>query len=147
MVPSGAPACPECGSDEETGWSESAAFGFLYDEEPGTSPSRPTPWTTYLTIILASLTLVAFLAYRLAWGMVLVPVAFLVVGVAYYATRVSAKTGHSREKQLYQRLLQQARGDEELVHRLIEYERQRSPGSDRLELLQDAIYRWERDNR
>ena len=38
-------------------------------------------------------------------------------------------------------------GDEELVERLIEYERRRSPGSDRLELLQDAIYRWERDNR
>ena len=147
MVPSDALACPECGSDEETGWSESAARGFLYDAEAETGHLRPTPWTTYLTVILATLTLVAFLAYRLAWGMVLILVAFLAVGAIYYATRMSVKTSHSEEKQLYGRLLRQARGDEELVERLIEYERQRSPGADKLELLQDAIYRWEHDNR
>lgn len=39
-VPSGARACPECGADEETGWSEEAAYenlgipddSFDYDE-------------------------------------------------------------------------------------------------------------------
>ena len=28
-VPAGAPACPECGSDEQTGWSEAAKTGDL----------------------------------------------------------------------------------------------------------------------
>jgi hypothetical protein len=53
----------------------------------------------------------------------------------------------SQEKQAYQRLLQKARGDRELVARLIEYERGRSPGADRLKLMEDVLYYWERDSR
>lgn len=55
--------------------------------------------------------------------------------------------GSIKENQLYQKLLTKSRGDRSLVERLIEYERQRSPRSSRADLLQSAIYRWERDLR
>jgi hypothetical protein len=89
----------------------------------------------------------AFLTYWLPWGIYLVPVVFLAAGIAYYATQVLPSTRRSVERRLYQDLLRRTRGDRELAERLIEYERRRSPGADRLELLQDAIYRWERDDR
>jgi uncharacterized membrane protein YvbJ len=146
-VPSDASACPECGSDEETGWSEDAAYGFFYDDEPEASTSKFTTRTKTLLAVLATLTISAYLAYKLPWGVYLIPVLFLIVGVAYYVTQRFSNPRYSEEKQLYRNLVQKARGDTELVERLIEYERRRSPGSDRLELLLDAIYRWERDNR
>ena len=40
-----------------------------------------------------------------------------------------------------------ARGDRELVARLIEHEQRRSPGAGRLKLMQDVLYYWERDSR
>ena len=52
-----------------------------------------------------------------------------------------------REQPLYQDLLTKARGDRALVERLIAAEQRRTPQATRLELLQHAIYRWERDNR
>jgi hypothetical protein len=147
-VPADALACPECGSDDETGWSENAAYGdlFPYDDEIETTPPTSAPWTKYLIAVLAALMLSAFLAYGLTWH-ILIPLVFLAVGIAYYVSQTGPKTRHSMEKQLYRSLLQKARGDEELVERLLEHERHRSPDADRLELLQDAVYRWERDNR
>jgi hypothetical protein len=72
----------------------------------------------------------------------------LVVGVVYYLTRsLTANTRSKREKQLYAQLLQRARGDEELLERLVGYERRRDPGADRLELLENVLYHWERDSR
>jgi hypothetical protein len=149
VVPANASACPECGSDEETGWSQDAAYGelFAYYDEAETGVPASKPWTRYLVPALAVLTLSAFLAYWLPWGIYLVPVVFLVVGVAYYATQVLPNTRRSAERQLYRDLLRKTRGDRELAERLIGYERKRRPGADRLQLLQDAIYRWERDNR
>ncbi len=66
-VPPGALSCPECGSDEKTGWSDDAAAdrlglpgeGFDYDEfmqeEMGTpSPVRPRgiSWVSWVVAIL-----------------------------------------------------------------------------------------------
>lgn len=48
---------------------------------------------------------------------------------------------------LYQDLLRKARGDAALVARLIAYERRLNPDAPRRELIRQAIYRWERDNR
>jgi hypothetical protein len=146
-VPSDASACPECGSDEETGWSESAAYGFFYDDEPEASPPRSTTWTKPLMAVLAILVLSSFLVYNLAWGMYLVLVALLAIGAAYFVTQIFPNTRCSRERRLYRYILWKAGGDKELVERLIEYERRRNPDLARLELLQDAIFRWERDNR
>lgn len=64
-----------------------------------------------------------------------------------YLIQQYSKTGLGRENQLYEKLLQKSRGDRQLVERLIEYERRRSPNSSRTDLLQTAIYRWERDRR
>jgi len=46
----------------------------------------------------------------------------------------------------YENLLAKVGHDHAVVERLIEYEDQRTPKSTRLELIQNAISRWERDN-
>ena len=153
-VPADALACPECGSDQETGWSEAAAYDdlLLYDvsrqsRAPGADSSRHAAWPQYLIVIVAALTLSAYLAYALTWGVYLIPVVLAAVGGILYLTQVLPRRRHSQESQVYQRLLQKARGDRELVARLIEHERRRSPGAGRLKLMQDALYYWERDSR
>ena len=62
-VPPRAKACPECGSDERTGWSEDAASGdpdlpdkeFNYDEfverEFGPEPARPRQVPIFLWVL------------------------------------------------------------------------------------------------
>jgi hypothetical protein len=157
QVPSSATACPECGSDNETGWSEAAAYDdlLLYDNEPpvprtpcgGADSSRHAVWPQYLIVIVAALTLAAYLAYALTWGVYVIPVVLAAVGVVIYVAQVLTRQRHSQEKQVYQRLLYKARGDRELVARLIEHERRRSPGAGRLKLMQDVLYYWERDSR
>jgi len=152
QVPLGAAACPECGSDEKTGWSENTVYDGLdlYDDEDdlhtGTSITSRR-WAKYAMAGVAAVTLLAYSAWRLTWGIYLIPLTFLVVGIVYCVNRIFLRARHSTENQLYQDLLRKARGDQGLVERLIEYERQRSPGSDRLKLLRDAIDRWESDNR
>ena len=149
QVPSSATACPECGSDKETGWSEAAAYDdlLLYDNEPPADSASHAAWPQYLIVIVAALALSAYLAYALPWGIYLIPLVLAAVGVGIYVTQVLPNQRRSQEKQVYQRLLQKARGDRELVARLIEHERRRSPGADRLKLMQDVLYYWERDSR
>jgi hypothetical protein len=148
-VPSDALACPECGSDEQTGWSENTVYDGLdlYDEaDTPTGPSMTSrPSAKSLLIGLAAGVLLAYSAWRFSWGVWLIPLVFLTVGIAYYATRVFSRKQPNMEERLYQDLLRRARGDGELVERLVEYERQCNPGSDKLRLLQDAIDRWESD--
>ena len=148
-VPSGALACPECGSDNETGWSKAAAYDdlLLCDTEPPSDPSRHAAWPPYLIVIVAALTLSAYLAYALTWGIYLIPLVLAAIGIVAYVTQVLPRQRHSQEKQVYQSLLQKARGDRELVARLIEHERRRSPGAGRLKLMEDVLYYWERDSR
>ncbi len=149
-VPLGAPACPKCGSDDETGWSEDTVYDglFLYHDEAASDPTTSAPWFKYLIAVVAFVTLAAYLAYSLP-GMVvyLLPLLLLAAGVVYYATRSRPNTRSGREKQIYVQLLQRARGDEELLERLVNYERRRKPGADRLELLENVLYHWERDSR
>jgi hypothetical protein len=51
------------------------------------------------------------------------------------------------EENLYQDLFVKAGYDHQVAKRLIEYERQRAPQAARVELIRNAIRRWERDNR
>jgi hypothetical protein len=148
-VPFDAPACPECGSDAETGWSQDAEYGdlSLYDDEPHAAPPASAPWAKYLIAALAALTLAAYLVVALPWGIYLVPLIALAIGIAYYATQIYPTTRRGVEGRLYRRLLQKARGDRALVERLVAYERQRNPTLDRTAHLLNAIRRWERDNR
>ena len=56
-------------------------------------------------------------------------------------------TGAMREATLFDDLLRKVGGDRSAVERLIEYERQKQPGKTRLIYLQNAISRWEHENR
>ena len=56
-------------------------------------------------------------------------------------------TGALREAALFDDLLRKVGGDRAVVERLIEYERRQKPNSTRLTCLQNAIRRWEQENR
>jgi uncharacterized Zn finger protein (UPF0148 family) len=56
-------------------------------------------------------------------------------------------TGAIQEAVLFDDLLRKVGGDRSVVERLIEYERGQSPGATRLTCLQNAIQRWEQENR
>ena len=56
-------------------------------------------------------------------------------------------TGALREAALFDDLLRKVGGDRSVVERLIEYERQQRLGATRLTCLQNAISRWEHENR
>ncbi len=56
-------------------------------------------------------------------------------------------TGALREKALYDDLLRKVGGDRSAAERLIVYEREQRPGATRLTCLQNAISRWEQENR
>lgn len=52
-----------------------------------------------------------------------------------------------REKALYDDLLRKVGGERAVVERLINYEQGKQPDATRLTCLQNAIRRWERENR
>src|SRR5215510_5513507 len=56
-------------------------------------------------------------------------------------------TGALREAALFDDLLRKVGGDRSVVERLIEYEQKQSPGARRLTYIQNAIQRWEQENR
>ena len=56
-------------------------------------------------------------------------------------------SGAMQEAALFDDLLRKVGGDRSVVERLIEYEKQLSPSATRLTCLQNAIQRWERENR
>src|SRR5215216_6102907 len=56
-------------------------------------------------------------------------------------------TGAMREAVLFDDLLRKVAGDRSAVERLIEYEREQKPSATRLTCLQNAIQRWEQENR
>ena len=144
--------CPECGSDDETGWSEDTAYDGLYlydDDEYESLPRRSAksrPWIRYLISLIIILTLSAFLATTVPWGIYLIPVILLAAGVTYYFVEIAPNKRSNQEKKLYQTLLTRARGDHAMVERWISYERTRDPDADEYQLMEAALYRWERDN-
>ena len=56
-------------------------------------------------------------------------------------------SGAMQEAILFDNLLRKAGGDRSVVERLIEYERRQTPRATRLKCLQNAIQRWEQENR
>ena len=56
-------------------------------------------------------------------------------------------TSAMREAVLFDDLLRKVGGDRSVVERLIEYERGQKPNATRLTCLQNAINRWEQENR
>lgn len=144
--------CPECGSDDETGWSEDTAYDglYLYDDDIDSMSSQRSesrPWLKYVIAAIIIVTLSAFLAVSVPWGIYLVPVILLASGIAYYLIEIAPKRQSNPEKMMFQTLLLRAQGDSAMVERWISYERRRDPEADELVLMQAALYRWERDNR
>jgi len=145
--------CPECGSDDETGWSEDTAYDGLYlydDDEDDLTPRRSSksrPWIRYLIPAVIFITLAAFLSTAVPWGIYLIPLILLAAGLAYYFMEIAPNLQSNQEKKLHQALLLRAQGDHALVERWISYERRRTPDADELELMEAALYRWQRDNR
>ena len=93
----------------------------------------------------------------LSW-MWLVPAGGLSLAVGYAGARLALR--HMREElvkelftpvldqaDLYSDLLEKVRFDHQTAERLIEHERGRTPEASRTTLIQNAIRRWERDNR
>jgi hypothetical protein len=147
-VPLKARACPECGSDEETGWSEAAKYTHLLpyagDSEPEVTKSQRR--RRYVIAAIAVFLAVIFLqGGGLGWTLPIVAFAALVGGVGYLSFRQYTNSSWSMERKLYQQLVNRTRGDREQAQRLFEYEKRRTPESNRLQLLQNAIYRWDRD--
>jgi hypothetical protein len=66
-------------------------------------------------------------------------------GEPHYAEELF--TGALREAALFDDLLRKVGGDRSAVERLIEYERTQRPNATRLTCLQNAISRWEHENR
>lgn len=56
-------------------------------------------------------------------------------------------TGAIREAIVFDDLLRKVGGDHSVVERLVEYERQQRPNATRVTYLQNAINRWESENR
>jgi hypothetical protein len=56
-------------------------------------------------------------------------------------------TGALREAMLFDDLLRKVGGDRSVTERLIEYERRQRPDTTRLTCIQNAISRWEQENR
>lgn len=56
-------------------------------------------------------------------------------------------SGALQEATLFDDLLRKVGGDRSAAERLIEYEKRQSPAATRLTCLQNAIQRWERENR
>lgn len=144
----GARACPECGSDEQTGWSEAAKYEHLLpdpDDDELEPPLNPV-WRRYVIFAIAILLILAFLvAQNMAWILPAIAVVALTCGAAYWASHQFSNSRRGMERKLYRQLVQRASGDLDLADRLLEYERQRAPTANRLQLLQNAIYRWHRD--
>lgn len=144
--------CPECGSDDETGWSEDTAYDglYLYEDDADFAPkesSKSPSWLKWLIPLVIVITLSAFLAASVPWGIYLIPVIILAAGIAYYFMEISPKLQANQEDRLYQALLTRAQGDHAMVERWISYERRRDPDADEVQLMQSALYRWQRDNR
>jgi hypothetical protein len=68
-VPARARSCPECGSDEETGWSEDTLYDGLDLPDPGYGREEPEarPLRSFVAttaVIVAVALIVAFLVFR-----------------------------------------------------------------------------------
>jgi len=147
MIPQDSAACPVCGSDEETGWARGAHFIDLPPaEEESASPKPPAAGGMKpITIVVVLALLLLFVGTRNIWAMLFFPVACLIAVALYFGNQRFLRSGYSRRARLRRNLARKARGDADLVKRMVEYERARYPEANEAELMQKAIDRWEQD--
>ncbi|MFK7800394.1 MAG: zinc ribbon domain-containing protein [Anaerolineae bacterium] len=155
-VPWNAAACPECGSDEETGWAEDAE-GVIYESDDAADERPVTPlWQKIVLVFLAYLLASPLSAFfePSSTGFLLLT-ALLIIAIAYIV--VVEKLGGSVGLPLpnrsatamsdYDSLMLRARGNQSIVERLIAFEQERNPDGDREQWISDALVRWKKDTR
>jgi ABC-type nickel/cobalt efflux system permease component RcnA len=98
-----------------------------------------------MTAIACLLIATLLIAGGLVWILPAIALVLLSGVAIYYAWRQYSQSRWGMERKLYQQLVDRTRGDRNLAQKLIAYERQRTPTANRLQLLQNAIYRWDRD--
>jgi RNA polymerase subunit RPABC4/transcription elongation factor Spt4 len=150
VVPADSPACPECGSDSQTGWSAQ----MVIDEEPSPEESAPegrrSPFAKallkYGLTVVAAVALAAFLAYEIPiYGTFLGIALIAAAAIAVLILRGRPLFPRRLERSLERELLSISGHDPARLERLVSYEKSRKPNSSRSELLQDAIDRLLRD--
>ncbi len=144
VVPEGALACPECGSDEQTGWSDDV-YGVRSDAVK--DDSKPViRWIRIaFSILVAASVIMVLLNARMAiklFPFLLAAILLLIIIWGFYG-RVRNRIGTD----LYAKLLFKARGDKALIERLVNYEKQKNPFRTRKQFLKDALERLDKDNR
>lgn len=155
-VPWNAAACPECGSDEETGWAEDAEGAVYHIEEPA-ADRRETPlWQKIVLIFLAYVLaspLSAFFepsstGFLLLTALLIITIAYIVVVEKLGGTIGVPLPSRKRDTSMsdYDSLMLRARGNEDIVERLIAFERERSPDGNRQQWMAAALSRWKRDS-
>ncbi len=156
-VPWNAAACPECGSDEETGWAEETETDIYYEDNESEEKPKAPLWQKIVLIFLAYLLaspLSAFFepsstGFLLLTILLVIAIVYLVVAERLGAD-VSLATKTSRTAKAmsdYDSLMMRARHDQSLVERLIAFEQSRNPEGDRERWISDALLRWKRDSR
>ncbi|MBN2353083.1 MAG: hypothetical protein JXD23_10980 [Spirochaetales bacterium] len=144
-------ACPECGSDEETGWSEE---WYPDDSEPDEEEHegdarRKEIVKKVLKVgfsLAGALAIAAFIAVQIPrYGLLigLAVIAAIVVALVVFRERPPSEKRTARE--LERELLAMSGRDPARVERLVMYERTRKPDASRAELLERAIGRLDRD--
>ena len=155
-VPWNAAACPECGSDEETGWAEDAENVIYYDDDPADESSGAPLWQKIVLIFLAYLLaspLSAFFEPSITGFLLLT--ALLAIAITYIVAveKLGGTTGlpipsrTAKAMSDYDSLMLRARGNQEIVERLITFEREQNPNADREQWITDALSRWKKDTR
>ncbi|MFT5194803.1 MAG: hypothetical protein ACI9EW_001042 [Cellvibrionaceae bacterium] len=149
-----AAACPECGSDEETGWAEDPEGAAYQADEPAEErPSTPL-WKKIVLIFLAYVLASPLSAFfePSSTGFLLLT-ALLIIAITYIVA--VEKLGGTIELPLsnrkhaisdYDSLMLRARHNEALVERLIAFEKEQSPEAGRDQWISVALQRWKRDS-
>jgi hypothetical protein len=143
-VPEGALACPECGSDEQTGWSDDI-YGLRSEEVKDTSsPNLKKFRIAFSAIIILSIVIVLL---KNQMAVILLPILLIALILLIVVEFIYRKAKDTLGEGVYAKLLFRSRGDKELVERLVHYEKQKNPFRTRKQLLADALDRLEKDNR
>jgi hypothetical protein len=154
-VPWNAVACPECGSDEETGWAEDAEAAVYYVGEPAKEKAGIPLWQKLVSLFLAYLLASPLSAFfePSSTGFLLLT-ALLIIAIVYIVAveKLGGTTGiplpkrrSTRPMSNYDSLMLRARGNQAIVERLITFEQDRNPDGNREQWITDALIRWKRD--
>lgn len=155
-VPWNAAACPECGSDEETGWAEDAEDVIYYNDEPADERPETPLWQkiilVFLAYLLASPLSIFFepssTGFALLTALLIIAIVYIVVVERLGGTvGIPLPNRSATAMSDYDSLMLRARGNQSIVERLIAFEQEHNPDGDREQWISDALVRWKKDAR